>query len=67
MAALLNLFHLVKFQKARSGAEDIITALPLINSLSICQDLFAVGAGPSQIRVGECRRWRLGVSRQGEN
>lgn len=67
MASLLSLFHLVKFQKAGSGAEDICVALPLINNLSVHQNLSAVGARLRKIHVGESGLCRRGVTRQGED
>lgn len=64
VACLHGLFHLVKFQKARSGAEDIRPAFPLINRLSVHQDVFAVGARHRQILRERCS---LGLSLQGEH
>lgn len=42
VAGLLRLFHLVKFQKAGKGAEDVGMALPLINGRPVNQHHFAV-------------------------
>lgn len=71
VTGLLCLFHLVKLQKAGRGAEDARVALPLINSLSVDQGHFAVGARRGKLHVGHsgcCRRERRkhGVFHQGE-
>lgn len=52
VAGVLSLFHLVKIQEAGRWAEDFCMALPLINSLSVHQWIFAVGARRSQIHLG---------------
>ena len=52
VALLLDWCHLVKLQKAGSGAEDVSVALSLVNRLSVRKDLFAVGARRKQIHVG---------------
>lgn len=71
VTGLLCLFHLVKLQKAGRGAEDVRVALPLINSLSVHQGLFTVGAGRGKLHVGHGGRGRRerrkrGVFHQGE-
>lgn len=67
VAGLPNLFNLVKFQKAWGGAEYICMELPLINCLSVHQDLFAAGARRRQIHVGESGRVGECVSLQGKD
>lgn len=67
VADLLNWFHLVKFQKTGSGAEDIRLAFFLVNCLSIQENLFAAGARRRQIHVSDSGRCRCRVSFQWEH
>lgn len=62
-----NWYLLVTFQEAGSGAECASVVFPLVNCLSIHEDLFAGGARCRDSRVGERGLCRFGFIGQGEN